>query len=295
MDTAVVTLPVGFARDGVWRRDALLRGVCGRDEAYLAANANGVMTPAARMTGLLARCLASLGGIAPVTEADTRALTLGDREALLLHLRRLTCGERIASTLRCPAEGCGALMDLDLRVSELLVPAGEYEDAGQELTVATAKGEWRIRFRLLTGADQEAVALLARDDPDGAAEAALRRCVESVTSPDGKERPDIGNAAAIPPEVQRELAAQLSALDPQAEIRLDACCPECGTTFPVLFDTATYFERELLGRQGSLLREVHTLAWHYHWSEADILALPRRRRRDYLTLIAEALEGTGAR
>jgi hypothetical protein len=34
-----------------------------------------------------------------------------------------------------------------------------------------------------------------------------------------------------------------------------------------------------------LLREVHELARAYHWSEADILRLDRRRRRRYLALL----------
>lgn len=38
-----------------------------------------------------------------------------------------------------------------------------------------------------------------------------------------------------------------------------------------------------------LLTEVHALALHYHWSERDILALPRARRRRYLALLADAL------
>ncbi|MCK7500249.1 MAG: hypothetical protein MZW92_65580 [Comamonadaceae bacterium] len=33
---------------------------------------------------------------------------------------------------------------------------------------------------------------------------------------------------------------------------------------------------------------VHRLAWHYHWSEAEILALPRGRRAHYLALIDAA-------
>ena len=39
-------------------------------------------------------------------------------------------------------------------------------------------------------------------------------------------------------------------------------------------------------------REVHTLALRYHWSEGEILALTRPRRRRYLELLAES-EGGG--
>jgi hypothetical protein len=37
-----------------------------------------------------------------------------------------------------------------------------------------------------------------------------------------------------------------------------------------------------------LYDEVHTLAWHYHWSEAEILALPRVRRQLYLSRVDRA-------
>ncbi|MGH7392800.1 MAG: DUF6760 family protein [Candidatus Rokuibacteriota bacterium] len=40
----------------------------------------------------------------------------------------------------------------------------------------------------------------------------------------------------------------------------------------------------------TLYRDVHALAWHYHWSEREILTLPREKRRRYLGLLAQALE-----
>ncbi|HEX2516118.1 MAG TPA: phage baseplate protein, partial [Chloroflexota bacterium] len=38
-------------------------------------------------------------------------------------------------------------------------------------------------------------------------------------------------------------------------------------------------------RARRLLREVHTLARAYGWREAEILALPGRRRQTYLDLV----------
>ncbi len=39
-----------------------------------------------------------------------------------------------------------------------------------------------------------------------------------------------------------------------------------------------------------LLEEVHHLAYHYHWAEREILAMPRSKRRQYLSLLAIKLE-----
>jgi hypothetical protein len=62
----------------------------------------------------------------------------------------------------------------------------------------------------------------------------------------------------------------------------------------LLFDTATFFLAEVAATADRLLDEVHAIAWHYHWSESEILDLPRARRRRYLDLIASSL-GTRAR
>jgi hypothetical protein len=39
-----------------------------------------------------------------------------------------------------------------------------------------------------------------------------------------------------------------------------------------------------------LFEEIHHLAYHYHWAEADILAMSRAKRRRYLALLADKLE-----
>jgi hypothetical protein len=39
----------------------------------------------------------------------------------------------------------------------------------------------------------------------------------------------------------------------------------------------------------TLDREVHLLAWYYHWGESEILGMSGRRRRRYLALIADSL------
>jgi hypothetical protein len=89
--------------------------------------------------------------------------------------------------------------------------------------------------------------------------------------------------------VTAELPALMAQLDPQAELRLRLTCPACEGEFSTCLDAATYFFQELCGRAGHLYREVHLLAFYYHWSEADILAMTRQKRWRYLHLLAEAL------
>jgi hypothetical protein len=90
------------------------------------------------------------------------------------------------------------------------------------------------------------------------------------------------------------IAVAMAERDPQAEIELDLECPSCATPFGVVFDTATFLLQELDARAARLLEEVHALAFHYHWSEREILAMAPTRRERYLTLLADALRGSDA-
>ncbi len=288
--SATVLLPGGLWADGACHREASLRPLNGDDEAFL-LDMGDVLLPAERTTALLARCLTRLEGLERAAQqpgALARALTVGDREALLLHLRRLTVGERLLCVLHCPAPGCGQPMDLELRVSDLLLPP--YAEARPEHE-ATLNGDGvasHVRFRLPTGADQEAAAVLATTDTEAATDLLLRRCLLQIAVGDGPAV-DVTPETDLPDTVRRELPALLARLDPQAELLLSLACPDCGHPFTALFDAASYLFQEVSDRATHLYREVHLLAFYYHWSESEILGMTAVKRRRYLDLLAEAL------
>ena len=64
-----------------------------------------------------------------------------------------------------------------------------------------------------------------------------------------------------------------------------------GTIPPMVmpFDPTAFFFEELRISAERLLREVHVLAFYYHWSESEILGLERDRRRAYLALLSDTL------
>lgn len=262
-----VPLPGGYGIDGLRHVEAAVRPLNGDDEMWLAEETRHWKTPH-RVTGLLSRCVRRMGD-EPVTAQRIRALTLGDREALMLHLRRITFGDAFSALSRCPS--CSERMDLDLSVKGLLTgsyphaaPAYEFDLSGR-----------MIRFRLPAGEDLEAAAVAP--DPGAGGAAILRRCIF-----DSHEPLDEGIADAI--------GNRMAELDPQAVIRLNINCPGCKVRFESLFDPGGYLLAEIDLRRGNLLRDVHALAFHYHWSEESILSLSRHRRRQYLNLINEELQ-----
>ncbi len=270
MATALdVLLPGGLWVGGERRRDAALRPLTGEDEAFMLDDATSGRTPAHRVTALLERCLVRLGPHEPVDADAVRELGAGDRQALLLHLRRLTFGDRLECVLTCPF--CGEDLDLDLRVEDLLV--APYPERPLELD-AEIDGV-RVRFRLPTGADEEAAAAVAEEDAESAVAALLERCV------------------ARPPAISGELAEALGELmgdlDPQADIVLELTCAACGETASVPFDAGDYVAREIGDDRDALLREIHLLALHYGWQESELVAMTTTRRRRYVNHLVEAL------
>jgi hypothetical protein len=267
-----VAIPHGIAHQGSLVRELRLNAVDGEDHAFLLDSAAS-MTPHERASALLARCL----------DADDPAslvasLIAGDREALLLHLRRITLGETLDCVVTCA--DCGERMELELRVADLLVEAYDEPQASYEVVIGSADPPSIVRFRLPTVTDLREAAASARADPEATVGHLLARCVS------GTEGVAIEDAIA---EMHGPIAAAMAERDPQAEIELDLTCPSCATPFSIVFDTAPYLLKELDARASALLEEVHALALHYHWSEREILAMTASRRGRYIALLADAL------
>lgn len=286
MDAVEVEVPTGVRRaDGVQRR-LWLRPWSGEDVAALGESAGADAPPALRTSELLGRCL-SLGsdGVAAGAEV-ARQLTVGDREALLLHLYRLTHGERLDLLAACPR--CGERLELELRAADLLLSTDAPCEAEQWTELQVADDTVRVRVRLPTGEDQERAARRAADERAAAREL-LHACLLEIggTVAADTER---GAERTLPSGLEPLLADKLGELDPQAEIRLAASCPHCRAEIELGFDAGELVHAEIDGVRERLFREVHLLALYYHWSEADILAMPQRRRRHYLELLARSAE-----
>jgi hypothetical protein len=267
----VYTLPGGLVlEDGRRLSQAELRPLSGHEEEWLARHPR--VPSAVAVTHLLSACLLCLDD-QPAYRAQASRLLVGDRDYLMLHLRRLTLGETIRAVLTCQA--CSAKMDVDFQAADVPVEYRPQTAASYTLDLATGVGPDRsVRFRLPTGADQEAVLGLAGEQ---AVEVLLARCLL-----------DEGGVALLPSE-QSAVIEAMDQLAPQLELELDLVCPECNNQFVTLFDTTLFFLSEMRTNGRQLAREVHHLALHYHWSEAEILSLTRWRRHMYLSLLSESL------
>jgi hypothetical protein len=278
----IIGLDHGLWRDDGPQREASVRALNGADEARVAELASGA-TPAECATALIAAATTRIGRIAPIAPDDARALTIGDRERLLLALHRLSFG-RIEARAQCRQPDCGDTLEIGAAIDDLLAPPAEAPARPENtINVEVGRHTWTAAFRLPNGGDQEQAARLAATDARRAADAILRRCVLGVTDERGQAvAPDKALDALHAP-----LAEAFARLDPQAETRLRLVCPACGASTEALLDAASYVLAQLT-RPSGIFAEVDRIARAYHWAERDILALPLARRRRYLALIAHA-------
>jgi T4 bacteriophage base plate protein len=261
-----VSLPGGLMlQQDQFLNTACLRPLSGREEEWLARHRSS--PGAVRVSWLLNSCLLVLGD--RLANRDlVRRLLVADRDYLVLQLRRLTFGDQVQAVVPC--QKCSQKMDIDFQLNDVPV-----ECRPQRVSSYTIELSDRIiRFRLPTGGDQEAVLEANSDDM---ADELMNRCVLD------------NGGELLSAEEKETVVAEMEQRAPQVEPELDLSCPECQEHFLLSFDTTAFFLDEMAFKSDELLREIHALAFHYHWSETEILKLDRRRRRAYLALLNESL------
>jgi hypothetical protein len=250
-------------RQGERLREWSFAPLTGAVELAITEAARGAGSLPRRVTAVLAAALGEVGGGAASFET-VRSLCVADRQYLMRQLAvRLGLEEDWLST---SCARCGSSFDVPIRYSELPVkPAG---DGFPYAAAETSLG--RLRLRVATGADQEAVAGI--EDPEEARQRLARRCLtEPVPGPLSEQ------------DLQR-IEGALEQVSPEVVTRAQAACIDCGEPYELYLDPYV-----CLSRAGTeIFADIHTLASAYHWSEKEILGLPRERRRLYLSLLDRA-------
>ena len=243
---------------------------------------------------LLADSLVALG---PHRAADIEASTLSgllpiDRDYLLVQLSSITFGGPRFQTVECPGAECGHRLDIrfDLRSIE----AGHRSVSDR--VEATLDNSRSVVFRLPSSGDQ--AALYGMDnrgdnntgdtDSTQQADELLRRCIMRGSEPGSA---DIRDVLEQGPAVRLRLGAALAAASPELDTALELTCIHCKQPFKFVYEPVLTLMDELRASRKALMKEVHYLAFYYHWSYTEILNLSRPMRREYLDLLDQELRG----
>lgn len=294
MDTITCLLPGGYLdAAGALHQEAELAPLSGREEELLTNRAG--RSNAELVTRILSRCVLRIGTVSPVSEAVARELLVADRQYLMLILREATFGDQVQATVSCPWADCARKVDIDFAIGAIPIRRAAHLSATYSMQLSHDAAfvdehgtlHCDIVFRLPTGGDQEMAAPLAHQSEELALQALLSRCICAIGDP---RRPGDVFSGQLSPLALSQIDQAMEAVAPAVELTISGQCPECGRMFDQPFDIQDFVFDELRIRRTQLYEEVHYLAYHYHWSEREIMSMPRTKRRMYIQILAEQIE-----
>lgn len=268
-------LPGGVCHNDQRNRQFAFRPLTGEIELALAEIAGSDATLPAKVTAVLAAALDGVGGEVP-TRSRVDSLCVADRQFMMRLLNVYLGAEKVWLTARC--RRCGEHFDFVVNQSEL--PVKEAGEGFPFASVETSMGYCRLRVP--NGSDQ--VAIAAMEDSEAALQTLLERCIVDLPdAPDGvKNSSDF--TKKISAEDLRKIETEVENVAPEVAAMAQAACPECEQVNIVEIDPYMCLQQGPAG----IFADIHTLASTYHWSETDILSMPKTRRQRYLKLIDRA-------
>jgi len=261
-----VQLPGGLLTNGNLLRMATFQPITGKIEQAL-IDLDDTRYKHDYVTQVLSTVLARIEDL-NVNQECVLQLCMADRQYLMLRLAATLNGEQV--WLKATCAKCGGLFDVEIYRSALPV-----KQAGNGFPFATLQlNKSTIELRVPNAADQH---ILAHVPEAQAITHLLRSCIRSV---DGTPPSDAFFQNLSESDIE-EIDSALDNVAPAVCTKLLITCPECQQ------EQQAELNHYELGITGSyfLYDEIHTLARNYHWSETEILNLPKDRRRLYIDLI----------
>jgi hypothetical protein len=271
----MIRLPGGLWYNGELHREFAFKPITGLVEMAITEACQKARNLPEAATIALAASLANIGNFdANLPMVD--GLSIGDRQFIAQQLSvELGLGE-IWMTSACAA--CGEQFDFMIRFSEL--PVTEAGSGYPFAQVNTSIGS--MWWRVPTGADQKA--LSAVDEDDNLIRVLVERCLVNDHYGENKEASP-NKLGSLSDDDLRMVETALESIAPRVTTEVRVTCIECGKIGKIHIDPYWFLNRN----SEDIIDQIHRIALNYHWSETEILALPKKRRRRYLKLIDRAL------
>jgi hypothetical protein len=164
---------------------------------------------------------------------------------------------------------CQQPIEIDVSLAELLAIEQEVEAEAWRVQLGTDS----LVIRPPTGTDQLAWLTHTLQDEATALQTIIRTLIVE------------GSEVELTQEWLERIEAVLDQHDPLVQCGMSVACPYCQELAQHEVNLAAFAVRQLQDTQAHLIEVVHRLAGYYHWTEADILAIPPWRRARYLALV----------
>jgi len=244
-EAITVNLPVGYLSEGKLLTSAEIIPMTGRVRKMI-ARPEIRQNPARVIDTLLAECVKSIGTITRPRKSVIEGMFLGDRDFLIMEIRKISLGKDVHSSLQCDA--CGAKLSLTIDLNRD-VPVKRLKDV--EATVEGANVVFVLRdpvlkvtakFCLPTGAHQNSIANLYRKNPIEANYALYQSCLLEWNGISSDElQPNLFDSLSLP--VIDFIDEHFMDTLPGPDMRVPVNCAECSNEMMVTMESSDFLFR----------------------------------------------------
>ena len=221
-------LPCGYlGADGKLVTEVALREIRGHEEDMLASK---TVPDWMKLGELITGCTTRIGSITDRGQIAmaVKQLPAGDRAFLLFAIRRVSMGDILPFRSKCPTdkEECGAesLFQVDLKDLEIKRMADPTKRAGYDGVLPSGS---TIRYRILTGVDEEEIAKQQKSKDDTLSLQLLIRTELLNGKP-----PSLEDFKELSMRDRDYIRSELfDAIDGGVETDIEVTCPKCGVDF----------------------------------------------------------------
>ncbi len=226
------------------------------------------------ITRLLSACLRRSDGTT-YSDHEIWHWSLKERLQGLLAIVVSTRGQYLKLQVKCTQADCHELIEFELD------PAGFIQPEPSSPLFCRPDPETELELRLPNGLDQ----LNWINNLDDTTDNWFSKMASSLVSRVNGEIPS--QRFQVSENWLDSIGKALEQHDDLMTFEIKTSCPACGEDLLIDLDLEEKLLEMLSTEQKLLLKQIHRLALAYHWTEADIVALPKKRRQYYLAQIDE--------
>jgi len=250
LSTGKTELPHGLWRGDDVHKDATFVELSGKVRLNLEKQrrvSQNKINPGRVLSVILGDCVKTIGG-KTVTPIDLNSLTVGDRNHLLLEIRKLSMSHILTGKVTCQNQRCEKLNDVNIDLNKVIsgnVQAEKdyYRDNGESIVVlrttdedkADGLPELEIHIRYMNGTDQIEIGPKLQSNPALANFELYSRCLRKMLIFDdsgnvSKEKTDfsIDFCQTIPERILEWVEEKYNDIQPGPSFLYNVECYQCG-------------------------------------------------------------------
>jgi len=195
------------------------------------------------ITALLHSVITSVDG-KKINKQYLRDMFVGDRDAILLELRKISLGNTLLTIFNCPS--CGEKLQEEWDLDLLDTKVAEGTELEITLTDGLRDKEGNVYTDVIatypTGAIQEQIAMVMKQNTSKGNTLLLQKCIKSIG---GVEKISTEAIRRLTKRDRDILIKQIDKDSPGVDFNVSVTCEECGNSFESFLDLSNFFSSNL--------------------------------------------------